>query len=130
MDNSKINSPVHYRLKLIKPNGQYSVESPSPDGPKTRLLDQFRQAIRSRHYSIKTEEAYWGWIRRFIIFYDKRQSANPNQVDLFLAESFDGGDTWEPNQRVSEETSDLVLEMNYRRLRLNRTGMRSIDCRQ
>lgn len=37
-----------------------------------RLLDQVRFAIRTRHYSRRTERAYIGWIRRFILFHGKR----------------------------------------------------------
>lgn len=37
-----------------------------------RLLDRVRAAIRVRHYSRRTEEAYVGWIRRFILFHGKR----------------------------------------------------------
>jgi hypothetical protein len=39
---------------------------------KPKLLDQVRDAIRGRHYSLRTEEAYLHWIRRFIVFHDKR----------------------------------------------------------
>jgi hypothetical protein len=53
----------------------YSVFGPSilcdiaPEGArKPKLLDQVREAIRTRHYSRRTEESYVGWIRRFIIF--------------------------------------------------------------
>ncbi|MGB0954712.1 MAG: integron integrase [Panacagrimonas sp.] len=42
-----------------------------------RLLDQVRVAIRSRHYSRRTEESYVHWIRRFILFHDKR---HPRQM--------------------------------------------------
>jgi integron integrase len=37
-----------------------------------RLLDQVRQVIRIRHYSIRTEQAYVQWVRRFILFHGKR----------------------------------------------------------
>lgn len=37
-----------------------------------KLLDQVRARIRTLHYSIRTEEAYTGWIRRFILFHEKR----------------------------------------------------------
>jgi hypothetical protein len=37
-----------------------------------KLLDQVRQAIRMRHYSRRTEEAYVVWIRRYIVFHGKR----------------------------------------------------------
>ena len=42
----------------------------SQDSPK--LLDRLRAEIRVRHYSIRTEEAYVDWVRRFILFQDKR----------------------------------------------------------
>ena len=37
-----------------------------------RLLDQVRAACRVRHYSLRTERAYIGWIRRFIMANGKR----------------------------------------------------------
>jgi integron integrase len=42
-----------------------------------RLLDRVRDTARLRHLSRRTEEAYAGWIRRFILFHDKR---HPNQM--------------------------------------------------
>jgi len=47
-------------------------ETPSPAARGPRLLDQVRQAIRTRHYSPRTEKAYVGWIRRYILFHGKR----------------------------------------------------------
>jgi hypothetical protein len=38
----------------------------SQDRNSLRLLDQVRELIRSRHYSIRTEQAYVQWIRRFM----------------------------------------------------------------
>jgi integron integrase len=43
-----------------------------PVPQKPRLLDQVRDAIRSRHYSPRTEKAYVFWIRRFIVFSGRR----------------------------------------------------------
>jgi integron integrase len=40
--------------------------------PEKKLLDQVRDAIRTRHYSLRTEEAYVNWVRRFILFHGKR----------------------------------------------------------
>src|ERR1017187_2154569 len=37
-----------------------------------KLFDLVRAALRTRHYSIRTEEAYVGWIRRFVVFHGKR----------------------------------------------------------
>ena len=37
-----------------------------------KLLDRVRDVIRRKHYSIRTEEAYVGWIKRFIFFHKVR----------------------------------------------------------
>jgi hypothetical protein len=37
-----------------------------------RLLDQVRNEIRLRHYSIRTEHAYVDWTRRFVVFHNMR----------------------------------------------------------
>jgi len=58
---------------------------PGAGGPKPRLLDQVRSEIRLRHYSLRTEEAYTDWIRRYICFHDKR---HPNQMGLAEVEAF------------------------------------------
>ncbi len=53
-------------------------DSHAPDDeppPPPRLLDQVRNAIRVRHYSIRTEAAYVDWVRRFILFHGKRHPA-------------------------------------------------------
>ena len=36
--------------------------------PKLRLRDQLHEVCRFRHLSERTEEAYWGWVRRFLVF--------------------------------------------------------------
>jgi integron integrase len=40
--------------------------------PKAKLLDQVREVMRFRHYSIRTEGAYIHWIKHFIFFHNKR----------------------------------------------------------
>ena len=37
-----------------------------------KLLDQVRDVLRRKHFSLRTEQAYVGWIRRFILFHAKR----------------------------------------------------------
>ena len=37
-----------------------------------KLLEQVRELIRVRHYSLRTEETYLRWIKRFILFHGKR----------------------------------------------------------
>lgn len=39
---------------------------------KRKLLDRVRDAIRFKHYSLQTEQAYVDWIKRFILFHEKR----------------------------------------------------------
>src|SRR5262249_15656227 len=43
-----------------------------PPADKPKLLDQVRDVIRRKHYSIRTEQAYIDWIKRFIIYHGKR----------------------------------------------------------
>ena len=44
---------------------------------KPKLLDRVRDAVRVRHLSYRTEQAYVDWIRRFILFHNKR---HPNEM--------------------------------------------------
>ena len=50
--------------------------NPSP------FLDQVRGAIRVRHYSIRTEQAYLAWIKQFILFNDKRHPAKMGDMEV------------------------------------------------
>jgi integron integrase len=61
--------------------------SDSPqDSPKAanapRLIDRFREAIRSRHYSRRTEKSYWFWIRFFIFHSGKRHPADMGAAEV------------------------------------------------
>jgi integron integrase len=53
--------------------------------PPKRLLDQVRDAIRLKHYSYRTEQTYVQWIRRYILFHNKR---HPNQMGVPEIEAF------------------------------------------
>jgi site-specific recombinase XerD len=62
---------------------------PSPDTPPDappKLLDQLRDAIRLKHYSIRTETAYVDWVKRFILFHHKRhpKDMGPPEITAFL----------------------------------------------
>ncbi len=37
-----------------------------------KLLEQYRERLRVKHYSLRTEDAYLHWVRRFIFFHGKR----------------------------------------------------------
>lgn len=49
---------------------------------KPKLLDQVRAAIRVRHYSLRTEEAYVNWIKRFILFHRKRHPSEMGEPEV------------------------------------------------
>jgi integron integrase len=55
--------------------------------PPPKLLDRVRSAIRSRHYSRRTEEAYVMWIKRYIFFHNKMHpsSMGAEHVNAFIS---------------------------------------------
>ncbi|MET0502107.1 MAG: phage integrase N-terminal SAM-like domain-containing protein, partial [Candidatus Binatia bacterium] len=56
--------------------------SATPSSAKPKLLDQVRQAIRTRHYSPRTEETYIHWIKRFIFFHNKRHPGEMAEAEI------------------------------------------------
>jgi site-specific recombinase XerD len=54
----------------------------------TRLLDQLRERIRYCHYSLRTEQAYVFWVRRFIRFHGLRhpRDMGGSEVEAFLTD--------------------------------------------
>jgi integron integrase len=67
-------------------------------------MDQVRRAVRVRHYSRRTEEAYAGWIRRYIAFNGMRHPAGmgPDEIASFLSALATDG-------RVSASTQNQAL---------------------
>jgi len=62
-----------------------ALQAAAPDAGavcKRKLLDQVRDAIRTLHYSDRTEEAYVGWIRRFILYHGKRHPAQMGKAEI------------------------------------------------
>ncbi len=55
--------------------------SPSPASPQP-LLEQLRDALRARHYALRTETAYVDWVRRFILFHHKRHPATLGAAEI------------------------------------------------
>ena len=54
----------------------------APQSGKPKLLDQVRQLLRLRHYSLRTEEAYLAWMKRFILFHGKRHPRELDERDI------------------------------------------------
>lgn len=64
-------------------NGEYRPPSPH----KRKLLQQVRNALRTRHYSRRTEQTYVAWIRRFILFHGRRHPSEMGEaeINMFLS---------------------------------------------
>jgi integron integrase len=71
---------------------------------KPKLLDTVRRSIRARHYSLRTEEAYVAWIRRFILYHRKRhpKEMGPPEITAFLT-------SLAVERRVSASTQNQAL---------------------
>jgi integron integrase len=87
------------KIIVVAPNsGAYKHPARNrPNQPRTRrnprrasamaavplpLLDKVRERIRLKHYSIRTEQAYVDWIRRFILFHGKRHPAEMGAAEI------------------------------------------------
>ncbi|OFW07123.1 MAG: hypothetical protein A3I61_08430 [Acidobacteria bacterium RIFCSPLOWO2_02_FULL_68_18] len=74
------------------------------ESSRPKLLDRVRQAIRTRHYSRRTEAGYVTWIRRYIVFHRKAHPATLGAADIsaFLTRLA-------TTQRVSASTQNQAL---------------------
>lgn len=66
--------------KHFTPHQSPTDHSAPTDRPK--LLDRVRDAIRVRHYSRRTEQAYVYWIRQYILFHGKRHPSDLSKRHL------------------------------------------------
>jgi integron integrase len=64
-----------------KPNGQYPGPAAFSAQPP-KLLDRLREALRSRHYSRRTEQTYCHWVKRFIYFHNLRHPAQMAEPEI------------------------------------------------
>ena len=49
---------------------------------KPKLLDQVRAAIQKKHYSIRTEESYISWIKRFVKYHGLRHPGEMGEAEI------------------------------------------------
>ena len=72
----------------ITPSSPPNVPSPGksahpeslPKGKK--LLDQYSEFLRNRHYSLRTEQTYIGWVRQYILFHNKRHPREMGEPEI------------------------------------------------
>lgn len=71
---------------------------------KKRLLVRMSDAIRSRHYSLRTEQSYIQWVRRFILFHNKRhpEKMGEKEISSFLTDLA-------VNRKVAASTQNQAL---------------------
>ena len=72
---------------LPNPTRRSPRNSPAP-AQKPKLLDRLCEALRSRHYSRRTEQSYCHWVKRFIFFHNKRHPAEmaEPEINAFLTQ--------------------------------------------
>jgi len=78
-------------------------DSPLRKRPK-KLLDQVREVMRLKHYAYRTEETYVQWIRRYILFHNKRHPKEMGrpEIEAFLTDLA-------VNQQVAASTQNQAL---------------------
>jgi len=99
--------------------------TPSEKGKK--LLDQYRESLRNRHYSIRTEKTYISWVRQYILHHNKR---HPREMGVAEINDFI---TFLVNQKtVSASTQNqaisavLFLYRHVLHIQLDETALVSI----
>lgn len=92
-------APASWRAAGASPSSR---GGPSARAPK--LLLQLRQALRLRHYSRRTEQAYVHWVRRFVVFHRMRHPAElgDGEISAFLTDLA-------VRRRVSASTQNQAL---------------------
>jgi integron integrase len=75
-------SPPVSRPEWVVPPPPSGVPAPVPPQHQPKLLDRLREALRSRHYSRRTEEAYHHWVKRFILFHNVRHPAEMAEPEI------------------------------------------------
>jgi integrase len=80
------------------------IAPPEPLPPAPRLLDRVRWHLRVKRYSIRTEQAYVDWIRRYVLFQKKRHPAEMGENEIAQFQSHLAVD-----QRVAASTQNQAF---------------------
>src|SRR2546426_717970 len=105
MESANMHKPINRTFAVIE-GGIHEKAGARTFQPtsKPRLLDQVRQAIRTRHYSYRTEKAYVHWIKRFIFFHNKR-----HPIEMGEAETAQFLSSLASDSHVSASTQNQAL---------------------
>ena len=87
--------------------GNTGIAGDGDEVPKLRLLDEVRRRLRVKHYSLRTETVYVGWIKRFILANGKRHPREMGglEVEQFLSKMYKS-----PADFVWSVTRDFVKQ--------------------
>ncbi len=66
----------------ISADGLLVADNNLPYRRSSRLLDKVRNVIRCKHYSIRTEQSYVDWIRRYIYFHNKQHPKDMGKTHI------------------------------------------------
>lgn len=96
--------PPYSPLSTLRNSLRLMIASPAPPVSRPKLLDRVRWHLRVKHYSIRTEQAYLDWIRRFILFHGKRHPdiMGEEQIGAYLTHLA-------VNRHVSASTQNQAL---------------------
>jgi len=76
---------------------------------KPKLLDQLRDVIRRKHYSIRTEQAYVDWVKRFILYHGKRHPAEMAEEEVAQFLTYLAGDLDVASSTQNQALSALLF---------------------
>jgi len=88
---------------------------------RSSLIAALRQALRLRHYSVRTEEAYVGWVRRFVQFSEMR---HPRQLGRAMSRDFSRVSPWSAEVSASTQNQALSALVFLCRRRIVGSGAR------
>ena len=97
-------------------------ERPAPGKP--RFLDQLRERLWANYYALRPEEAYLGWIRRFIVFSGKRHPREMGEAEVarFLSHLATEGQVSPSTQNQAFSALLFLYNVFYTHV-LNRPGL-------
>jgi hypothetical protein len=107
---------IHFSMRIaeyaISQKAQLAPQTQLRDGltgtsiPKPKkLLDQVGEALRTKHYSYRTEQTYKDWIKRYILFHGKR---HPKELGVEEIRAFIAHLAAERKVAVSTHTAPVV----------------------
>ena len=70
------------QAQIWSENAPRKSPSAAPKADKPKLLDQMREALRSRHYSRRTKQTYCHWVKRYIHFHNVRHPAEMAEPEI------------------------------------------------